>query len=328
MKKNAIFVALAAVLLLSGCGNFNTSVADDPWGNVNSQASNAEANLSAADSPAVAIQPETPEETYTSTKTGNTFTVPENGRANVLCNETKEMTVPSEDGKMTLTEYVKNDNVFSVYIDGLTTDSDVFIQFFLRSQNDWNTETTYQLVDMKGQDCNYIMQQGFFTSKGYDYSFSWEQYGNVFDDAQFTIIDFSPLTGEMKWYFYVEMSGSGDTSIVEGVAHTVAGEEPSAIGNGGSGESAGGDSGSDGLMKPGERKCAVCQGKGKVPCKKCTNGFLQCPSCHGAKTYYSYAEKKDVVCPRCNGGGEIKCTASGCVGGYVKCTHCDGDGYN
>lgn len=273
-------------------------------------------------------QPETPKETYTSTKTGNTFTIPDKGNANILSNNTKEMTVPAENAKHTITQYIKYDNSFHVYVDGLTSGSDCFIKFDLQSQNGWGKGTTYSLSDMKNQYVNDIMQQGFYTSKGYNYSFSWEQYGNVFKDAQFTIIDFTPSTGEMKWYFYVKMSGGGTDCVVEGVAHTVLGEKPSSSsGDSSGGSSSGGSSG--GLAKPGEHKCTICQGKGKVKCTKCDNGFQQCPSCHGAQTYYSYAKKRDVACPRCNGGGSIRCTASGCNGtGYKKCTSCGGDGYN
>lgn len=273
-------------------------------------------------------QPETPKETYTSTKTGNTFTIPDKGNANILSNNTKEMTVPAENAKHTITQYIKYDNSFHVYVDGLTSGSDCFIKFDLQSQSGWGKGTTYSLSDMKNQYVNDIMQQGFYTSKGYNYSFSWEQYGNVFKDAQFTIIDFTPSTGEMKWYFYVKMSGGGTDCVVEGVAYTVLGEKPSSSsGDSSGGSSSGGSSG--GLAKPGEHKCTICQGKGKVKCTKCDNGFQQCPSCHGAQTYYSYAQKRDVACPRCNGGGSIRCTASGCNGtGYKKCTSCGGDGYN
>ncbi len=270
--------------------------------------------------------PETPKGTYTSTNTGNTFTVPDKGNANILCNNTKSMTVPAENAKHTITQYIKYDNSFHVYVDGLTSGSDCFIKFDLQSQNGWGKGTTYSLSDMKNQYVNDIMQQGFYTSKGYNYSFSWEQYGNVFKDAQFTIIDFTPSTGEMKWYFYVKMSGGGTDCVVEGVAHTVLGEKPSSSsGDSSGGSSSGGSSG--GLAKPGEHKCGVCHGDGKVKCTKCDNGYQQCPSCHGAQTYYSYAQKRDVVCPRCNGGGSIKCTASGCVGGYKKCISCNGHGY-
>ncbi|MGN0683928.1 MAG: hypothetical protein ACI4JY_09650 [Oscillospiraceae bacterium] len=271
-------------------------------------------------------QPETPKETYTSSKTGSTFTVPDKGNANILCNNTKEMTVPAENAKHTITQSIKYDNTFYVYVDGLTSGSDCFLKFDLQSQNGWGKGTTYSLSDMKEQYVNDIMQQGFYTSKGYNYSFSWEKYGNVFKDAQFKIIDYTKSTGEMKWYFYVKMSGGGTDCIVEGVAHTVLGENPSSS----SGDSSGGSSSSGssgGLAKPGEHKCGVCQGKGKVKCTNCDNGFQQCPTCHGAKTYYSYAQKRDVVCSRCNGGGTIKCTRSDCVGGYKKCTSCGGDGY-
>lgn len=277
-------------------------------------------------STATVTQPETPKETYTSTKTGNTFTVPDKGNADILCNNTKAMTGSAENKKHTITASVKYDNSFFVYVDGLTSGSDCFIKFDLQSQNGWGKGTTYSLSDMKEQYVNDIMQQGFYTSKGYNYSFSWEKYGNVFKDAQFTIIDFMPSTGEMKWYFYVKMLGGDTECIVEGVAHTVLGEQPGSSSGDSSGDSPSGGS-SGGLAKPGEHKCAVCQGKGKVKCTKCDNGFQQCPSCHGAQTYYSYAQKRDVVCPRCNGGGSIRCTASGCNGGYKKCTSCGGDGY-
>ncbi len=263
--------------------------------------------------------PETPKETYKSSKTGNTFTVPDKGNANILCNNTKKMTVPAENAKHT----GKYDNSFYVYVDGLASGSDCFIKFDLQSQSGWGKGTTYSLSDMKEQYVNQIMQQGFYTSKGYNYSFTWEKYGNVFKDAQFTIIDFYPSTGEMKWYFYVKMSGGGTECIVESVAHTVLGEKPSSSSGG---NSSGGSSG--GTVKPGGHQCGVCRGKGLVKCTKCDNGYQQCPSCHGTKTYYSYAQKRDVVCPRCNGGGSIRCTASGCNGtGYKKCTSCGGDGY-
>ena len=55
-------------------------------------------------------QPETPKETYTSTKTGNTFTIPDKGNANILSNNTKEMTVPAE-----------NENIRSPNISSTTT---------------------------------------------------------------------------------------------------------------------------------------------------------------------------------------------------------------
>ena len=296
----------------------SSSSSSKPSSSSSSSSSKPSSSSSSSSSKPQQTIPETVKETFTSSKTGNTFNVPNKKSANILLNNTKKMTVPAENAKHT----GKYDNSFYVYVDGLTSGSDCFLKFDLQSQNGWGKGTTYSLSDMKEQYVNAIMQQGFYTSKGYNYSFSWEKYGNVFKDAQFKIIDYTKSTGEMKWYFYVKMSGGGTDCVVEGVAHTVLGENSNSSSGG---SSSGGSSG--GTVKPGGHQCGVCRGKGLVKCTNCDNGFQQCPSCHGAKTYYSYAQKRDVACPRCNGGGSIKCTRSDCVGGYKKCMSCDGHGY-
>ena len=300
----------------------SSSSSSKPSSSSSSSSSKPSSSSSSSSSKPQQTIPETVKETFTSSKTGNTFNVPNKKSANILLNNTKKMTVPAENKKQTINNTIKYDNTFYVYVDGLASGSDCFLKFDLQSQNSWGKGTTYSLSDMKEQYVNAIMQQGFYTSKGYNYSFSWEKYGNVFKDAQFKIIDYTKSTGEMKWYFYVKMSGGGTDCVVEGVAHTVLGENS----NSSSGGSSGGGS-SGGTVKPGGHQCGVCRGKGLVKCTKCDNGFQQCPSCHGAKTYYSYAQKRDVACPRCNGGGSIKCTRSDCVGGYKKCMSCDGHGY-
>lgn len=90
--------------------------------------------------------------------------------------------------------------------------------------------------------------------------------------------------------------------------------------------SAGGTGGAGvGLLTPGKTSCGVCHGDGKVKCSSCDKGFKQCPSCHGAKRYWSSADGRYKNCSRCNGGGQISCGI--CSGtGYKRCISCGGNG--
>lgn len=73
--------------------------------------------------------------------------------------------------------------------------------------------------------------------------------------------------------------------------------------------------------------CLTCMGKGLTNCHKCGgDGLVQCSSCHGVGYYYSSADQRNKNCSRCNGAGTLLCTASGCMGGKVKCGSCGGSG--
>lgn len=270
------------------------------------------------------------EEKFTSPVTGAVFSVPEIGRAHVSLNGIEKI-MPAENTACTVDVY-KCDNYFNVYFDGLTgTASNLDIKYSLSKGGDWEAGKSYSLEELKDQNTNDITATGFYEDNYGSIMFSWAQYGNVFKDARFTIIDRNKSTGEMKWYFYVKMSSDGATYTVEGVAHTIFGEKTTSVSDSyleNGGDNTGGNNGEAGGShdQHGNTKCGVCLGKGKVKCSSCDGGFQMCTSCNGVGTYYSYAQKRDVVCTRCQGGGKTRCGR--CSGtGYKSCGSCGGDGY-
>lgn len=78
----------------------------------------------------------------------------------------------------------------------------------------------------------------------------------------------------------------------------------------------------------GKRDCKSCNASGKWTCNKCNNGYFQCFVCHGAK---------EVVCPRCEGEGQLFISRNGEVfpassglpgfGRVVTCRKCEGNQY-
>lgn len=176
---------------------------------------------------AAASLPEAPKETYASPKTSRQFTIPGRGRAAVVI-DGEEKEVPCENISCSITEYIKYDNYFSIYFDGLISDSNQYGQFRLKEDSSWEAGKTYSLDDLKSEDCRYITLKGFHLNSDGNYEFSWAKYGNVFKDAQFSIIKRDTSTGEMTWYFYIKTSADRsykkDTIVIEGVGHTFSGE--------------------------------------------------------------------------------------------------------
>lgn len=259
------------------------------------------------------------EEKYTSPKTGNEFAIPEKGRASVSLNGIEKI-MPAQNTECNL-DVLDYNNYFDIYFDGIAgTSSSLNISYHLSEGSDWKAGKTYSFDELKSQDCNDITADGFYTDKYGDAMFSWAQYGNVFKDAQFTIIDRNSSTGEMKWYFYVKMSADNSTNIVEGVAHTVYGEKTTSVsdsylenGGGNTGGNTGGGTGDINLA------CLICGGSGK--CRSCIGG--RCIICNG-KGYkevpdYGTGIWNKVDCSGCDNGKCHKCNGTG------KCSACGGN---
>lgn len=270
-------------------------------------------------------QPETPKGAYTSPNTGKEFTMPDKGFASITY-DGEEKTVPAENKPHTPDEYYKYDNYFHVYLDGSSADlNGIYLYFAITEDSSWTVGKTLKLSDMR--DSEKICVSGIYKAYKTDRVYS-DLSPKVFKDAQFSIIEWNASTGLMKWYFYVEIAADGTPHTFEGVAHTVRGEAPGSVGGSteeSTGGNTGGNTGGGTHIEPGKIRCGVCLGKGKVKCSKCTDGFYVCTSCHGVGTYWSSAQKRDVICPRCR-GGKIRCTI--CNGtGYKRCGSCGGDGY-
>lgn len=270
-------------------------------------------------------QPETPKGAYTSPNTGKVFTIPDKGFATITY-DGEERTVPAENKPHTPDEYYKYDNNFHAYLDGSSADlNGIYLYFAITEDSSWTAGKTLGLSDMR--DSEKICVSGIYKAYKTDSVYS-DLSPKVFRDAQFTIIERNASTGLMKWYFYVEIAADGTSHTFEGVAHTVRGEAPRSVGGSteeNTGGNTGGNIGGGTHIEPGKIRCGVCFGKGKVKCSKCTDGFYVCTSCHGVGTYWSSAQKRDVICPRCR-NGKIRCTI--CNGtGYKRCGSCGGDGY-
>ncbi len=251
----------------------------------------------------------TSKETYTSPKTGTVLTIPEKGRASVVLNGI-EKTMPAKNDTYSLnTSSVKYNNRFYVYLDGQTTESNLYVNYYLAEEGDWKAGKSYSFEELKKHYANEITVKGFYRTDNNDYDYSWALFGNIFKDAQFTIIERDSSTGEMKWYFYIKMSYSNTTNIVEGVAHTVLDEKTTPTsdsylenGGGSTGGSTGGGGTSGGI-------CFTCGGTGN--CQRCYGRNI-CPACsgRGGQSYNTWGQ---------GGSGWVNCTA---CNGHRTCPYC------
>lgn len=310
----------------SNYGQQSNAAVDTPGGNTGG---NAGGNTGGNAGGGGTTQPTTVQtQTYTSEKTGTVFTVPSEGYAQVATNGGSPKTVAAEFKSHEPTEYFNYDSAFIVYPDEPSAE---YIRFCLTPKTgSWKTGAKLEhselcVKGLKPQQSISIKCTVAYLGHILESLLSYDL-PDYYKDSEFKIIEADSSGKAVKFYFYVEYRVSGSSSspyyTYEGVANVIR--------DAGTGSS-GGNTGGGTVTPPsatGETRCGVCLGKGKVSCPNCTNGYLQCPSCHGAQTYYDYAEKRDKVCPRCNGGGTIACTRSGCGGtGYIDCGSCGGDGY-
>ncbi|MCH5344029.1 MAG: zinc ribbon domain-containing protein [Acetatifactor sp.] len=154
---------------------------------------------------------------------------------------------------------------------------------------------------------------------------------DTIDEAEVKILEKSDSC--IAFSYYIEVTKGSEQYTLEGVS-AVKLEGGGDIGSygGGNVETVGGSSGSGGS---GGLTCATCGGGGKITCNYCHGsrytqctrcsgkGKVLCSTCNGAGGYWSNGTYRS--CTACTGGYKT-CTAYGCNGGRVNCTHCHGNG--
>ena len=268
------------------------------------------------------------QQTFTSPKTGTTFTIPDEGYAEIVSNGGSKKTVGAEYTTHTPSEYFPTDTYFTVYVDD-TAVSD--LNFALSSgSGGWKRGKKLGRSEL----CLETRKPSNYVSIGCTVAYLTTTLDRLvssslpkyYADAEFEVLDADSSGKAVKFWFYLEykVSGSGKYYTIEGVGNTVLGAEP---GGGGSSGGSGGSSGGGGLTPSGKTKCGVCNGGGLVNCGSCNDGFNMCPNCNGTGTYYNYAQGRIVNCNRTGcSAGKIQCTK--CRGtGKKECGSCGGDGY-
>lgn len=247
-------------------------------------------------------EPPVKEETYKGSS-GNTFTIPPEGYAQVLIDGTKS-TVPAIYENHSQSKYHNFDKDLTVYLDGNSSDSTSkqYVGYSINTTiNDWSTGSRLYLDDMSS-DTNYIGVKGYYTQKmtyttGNTINFMFShQNKSLFEESELTVIDLND--SELKFYFNLKISPKGENHTFEGVGHVILDS------NKDSDSGSSGGSGSFSLNMPtpnvgGTEKCAVCSGTGV------------CRLCKG--TGKTHGWKQMVTCTSCHG--------------TTKCTYCKGSGY-
>lgn len=261
-------------------------------------------------------------QTFTSPKTGTTFTIPDEGYAEIVHKGSRK-TVGAIYESHTPGVYTW-DTEFGAYLD---ENSDKDLSFLLTSDGSWKTGDRLGFSELvvngsKSVDIHIDVTMAY-QGKNMN-TLVASVYPKYFNDAALEIIEADSSGKNVKFWFYAEykVTGSGEFYTIEGVGNAVC----DAVPGGNSGGSTGGNTGG-GLIPPGKTKCIVCNGGGLVNCGSCTDGYNICPNCNGNGTYYNYAQGRIVNCNRtgCR-NGRIQC--SKCSGtGKKKCGSCGGDGY-
>lgn len=289
----------------SGSSVSSSSSRDDSR---NSSDSNSKNNVSTTEAPkaeettARVTEAETTaarvEETYKGSS-GNTFTIPPEGYAQVLIDGT-ESTVPAKYESHNPTTSNNYDRYVTVNFDGNSGSSEKYVQYSINTViKDWSKGSSLYLDDMCS-DANNIYVNGYYRrylqyTGSYINSISTQTDKSLFDKSELTVIDLSD--SELKFYFNLKISPDGETHTFEGVGHCVL----DSSNNSGSGSS-GGNSNSFSFNIPspdagGTKMCAVCQGTAKCSVCNATGEVwgwkkkVTCTNCHGT-----------TVCPFCTGG--------------------------
>lgn len=265
-------------------------------------------------------------QTYTSEKTGKTFTIPFEGYAQLSYDGGSPESVAAEYNSHEPNNNFKYTSFFNVnccdpveYISfNLTPKSGSWKTGDKLGHSELSSETDYIFIKVPTAYLGTILTG--LLSKNKDLS-------GYFKDSEFKIIEADSSGKIVKFYFYTEykVSGSSDSPYhtLEGVANVV--RDAGAGSSGGSGGNTGGTGGDIG-GGTGTTKCFTCDGKGSKDCPACDGGKVQCRSCNGNGTYYAYGEGIMKRCTNCSGNGSVNCTRSNCMGGRIECTDCGGDG--
>lgn len=245
-------------------------------------------------------EPPAQEETYKGSS-GNTFTIPPEGYAQVLIDGTKSTVPAIYENFDSQSKYNNYDKRLFVYLDGNSgsSNSKKYICYDINTTvKDWSTGSRLYLDDMCS-DTNSISVKGYYTQNlkytGNSVNFMTSQHNkSLFEESELTVIDLND--SELKFYFNLKISPKGENHIFEGVGHLILDS------NKDSDSGSSGGSGSFSLNMPtpsvgGTEKCAVC--KGTAVCTICKGkgkiqGWKQmvtCTNCHGT-----------TVCPFCTNG--------------------------
>ncbi len=246
-------------------------------------------------------EPPVQEETYTA-PSGNVFTIPPAGYAQVLVDGTEEI-VPAKYNSSTPTEYNNYDRYIMVFLDGMASSSSErnIIYHFNTVVKDWSTGSSLYLDEMCS-DMNNISIEGYYREYlsylgKYTEFLHSTHHQSKFDESELTVIDLSG--DELKFYFNLKISPD-DTHTFEGVGHAILDAE---AGSGSSGGGTGGGSSNSNVMPApsigGSEKCWTCTGTGI------------CSVCDGSGQTWGWKQK--VRCSNCNGTG----ICPFCTGGYV-----------
>lgn len=241
-------------------------------------------------------KPSSKKETYTA-PSGNVFTIPSEGYAQVLVDGTEE-TVPVKYNSHEPTDANNYDRYIMVYLDGnASSSSERNIIYSVNTEvKDWSKGSSLYLDEMCS-DMNHIDVEGYYREY-LSYLGTYSEFlhsthsKSKFDESELTVIDLSG--DELKFYFKLKISPD-DTHTFEGVGHAVLDA------NAGSGGNSGG--GAVPVPAPsfgGTEKCAVCRGTGI------------CSVCDGSGQTWGWKQK--VRCSNCNGTA----ICPFCTGGYVS----------
>lgn len=247
-------------------------------------------------------EPPVKEETYKGSS-GNTFTIPPEGYAQVLIDGTKSTVPAIYENFESQSTYNNYDKRLFVYLDGNSgsSNSQKYICYNINTTvKDWSTGSRLYLDDMNS-DTNRISVSGYYTQNlkytGNSVNFMTSQHNkSLFEESELTVIDLND--SELKFYFNLKISPKGENHTFEGVGHVILDS------NKDSDSGSSGSSGSFSLNMPtpnvgGTEKCAVCK------------GTAVCNICKGKGKIQGW--KQMVTCTSCHG--------------TTKCTYCKGSGY-